>query len=132
MLWFLFLILNLELVLTRFEILERNGKYPTIISTKHGLARSRNLQLEDTREDKDDREKKEDFIKTLQTMVSADIVRQHSKALKNSKYRKLETREEDPFVWKFFIRPGDLEQLLNKKSRKKYFSTRSRLSTSSV
>lgn len=66
-------------------------------------------------------EEQDNFIKTLQSMVTGDIVQQHSKALKESKYRKLETTEKDPFVWKFFIRPGDLESLLTDKSRLKNF-----------
>jgi len=67
------------------------------------------------------KQEEDNFIKTLQSMVTGDIVRQHSKALKESKYRKLETTEEDPFVWKFFIRPTDLESLLQDKSRLKNF-----------
>jgi len=44
-----------------------------------------------------------DFVATLQSMVENDI------QTTRSHYRRL---DDDPYVWKFFIRPKDLEELL--------------------
>jgi len=158
MLWCLCLILSLYHTHARFEIIDGDGKYPTIVmnhaekvpSSAVNKPSGRNLQLAasigsrnlDTNINHESRnisprnlasngslkkakssskEGQDDFIQTLQSMVTGDIVNQHSKALKESKYRKLETAEDNPFVWKFFIRPGDLEELLTNKSRLKHF-----------
>lgn len=161
MLWCLCLILSLYQTQARFEIIEGDGKYPTIVMNPAAKVPTaaltkpsgRNLQLAASigsrnhasdvnigsrnssprnlptkgylKKAKTPEDGQDDFIETLQSMVTGDIVNQHSKALKESKYRKLDTAaaEDNPFVWKFFIRPGDLEELLTSKTRLKNFSS---------
>jgi len=76
------------------------------------------LPIEDSTKDKVSAQKKidfnggpySDFVSTLQSMVERDI------SLKRPQYRRLGD-EDEPLVWSFFIRPRDLEALMDAREK---------------